>query len=282
MTSSEVYKYPRYYAIGYRWNTKAECDFIEACLKAHGPANPTRILDIGCGAGRHLTVLAKRGYQLCGVDIAPEMIAYVKEEATKAGLWSPTHGGAESRASSAQSERVEGPITVRVDDLRQLTVPGTYDAAICLMDTFRFLLTNEDIRDHLRAVAQRLSPGGLYLTDFWVPSQWDMMGNEIHQWEQTDGDTTVRVFYLQHPDSVDPVTQTFEDELVFEVHEGGQTKEIRGGPTRTRLILPQEFAALVEGSGAFDVAATYGEFDLAKPFDRSSLSWRMISVLKKR
>ena len=260
MPQSEVYRYPRYYAIGYRWNTEAECDFVEACLKAHGPPEATRILDLGCGSGRHMTELATRGYTLRGVDLSPEMVAYVTQAAAAAGL----------------------SITATVGDLRQLRVGGTFDAAMCFMDTFRFLLTNDDIRSHLQAVAQRLVPGGLYLIDFWVPSQWEKAGNEIHQWEQADGDTTVRVFYLQHPESVDPVTQTFEDELVFEVQEDGQTREIRGGPTRTRLILPQEFAALVESAGVFDLVGTYGAFDLAQPFDRTSLSWRMISVLKTR
>ena len=257
---SDVYRYPKYYALGYRWNTDAECDFIEACLKADGPPKATALLDIGCGAGRHLMALAKRGYQGTGVDIRPEMIAYVTAAANAAKL----------------------PVTAAVDDLRHLSVHGTFDVAVCLMDTFRFLLTNEEIIAHLRAVAGLVAPGGLYVVDFWVPSQWDQIANEIHQWEQTEGDTTVRVFYLQHPESADPITQTFEDELVFEVREGGDTTEIRGGPTRTRLLLPQEFAALVEGSGAFGLLATHGEFDLAKPFTRDSLSWRMISVLKKR
>jgi SAM-dependent methyltransferase len=260
MSQSAVYRYPRYYAIGYQWNTEAECDFIEACLKAYGGAQAKRLLDIGCGAGRHMTSLARRGYQLTGVDLSPEMIAYVEDEARKANL----------------------PITASIGDLRHLAVEGTYDAAFCFMDTFRFLLTNEEILAHLRAVANLLVPGGLYLTDFWVPSQWDKIGNEIHQWEQTEGDTTVRVFYLQHPDSIDPITQTFEDELVFEVHEAGRTREIRGGAMRTRLILPQEFRALVEGSGVFTLLASHGDFDLTKPFTRDSLSWRMISVLKKR
>jgi SAM-dependent methyltransferase len=258
--SSEVYRYPRYYAIGYQWNTEAECDFIEACLKTYGSAKAKRILDIGCGAGRHLIPLAKRGYQMAGIDRSPEMITYVEEQ--------------------AKAARVE--ITASVDDLRRLTGTGTYDAACCFMDTFRFLLTNEEILSHLRCVAGLLVQGGLYLIDFWIPSRWDMVGNEIHQWEQTEGDTTVRVFYLQHPETIDPIAQTFEDELVFEVHEGGQTKEIRGGPTRTRLILPKEFEALVESSGVFRVLATHGDFDLTKPLSRESLSWRMISVLQKR
>ncbi|OGX28741.1 MAG: hypothetical protein A3B78_03650 [Omnitrophica WOR_2 bacterium RIFCSPHIGHO2_02_FULL_67_20] len=260
MNQSTVYRHPRYYAIGYRWNTGVECDFIEACLSAHGPSTASRLLDIGCGAGRHTIELARRGYRVTGVDVSPEMVAFVQEESKKANL----------------------PVTASVDDLRCLSLRGTYDAAFCFMDTFRFLLTNEEITAHLRTVAGLLAPGGLYLTDFWVPAQWDKIGNEIHQWEQTEGGTTVRVFYLQHPESVDPVSQTFDDELVFVVEEPGGIREIRGGPTRTRLLLPQEFGALVGGSGVFSLRSTHGEFDLVKPFDRATLSWRMISVLQKR
>ncbi len=157
MTRSEVYRHPRYYDLGYRWNTEVECDFLEACLKAHGssrpesiggrgPAQATRPPDIGCGTGRPLMTLAKRGYQMTGVDASPEMVAYVKEEASKAGQ----------------------QVAVSVDDLRHLAIKGRYDAAFCFMDTFRFLLTNKEILAHLRTVAGLLTPGGLYVTDFWV------------------------------------------------------------------------------------------------------------------
>lgn len=260
MSFSEVYRYPEYYALGYRWNTKAECDFIESCLKIHDPKGGKRLFDIGCGAGRHLLALAKRGYAMTGIDIRPEMVAYVQEQAKKSGV----------------------SVSVSTGDLCHLESQGIFDLAYCFMDTFRFLLTNEQIINHLRAVGSLLSPNGLYVTDFWVPRQYDQIGNEVHQWEQAQGDTTVRVFYLQHPETVDPVTQTFEDELVFEVVENGQTKTIRGGATRTRLILPQEFRALVEASGSFAVVSTNSEFDLSKPFDLAPLSWRMITVLRKR
>jgi len=89
MTNSEVYRHPHYYAIGYRWNTESECAFIEACLKAYGPPSAKRLLDLGCGTGRHLLELAKRGYQMTGMDASPEMVAFVKEAAQQARLDDP-------------------------------------------------------------------------------------------------------------------------------------------------------------------------------------------------
>ena len=260
MPNSDVYRYPQYYAIGYRWNTEAECRFIEACLKAHGPAQAARLLDIGCGSGRHMLELAKRGYQMTGIDVSPEMVSFVEEAARRENF----------------------SVAVSVGDLRRMKLQGTYDAAYCFMDTFRFLLTNQQILTHLRTLAKHLTSGGLYLTDFWVPNQWDQIGNEVYQWEQEEGDTTVRVLYLQHPDSIDPIAQTFEDELVFEIHEGDATNTIRGGRTRTRLLMTQEFLGLVEASGVFETLGVYGGFDLSQPLDPSTLSWRMVSVLKKR
>ena len=257
---SSVYRYPRYYAIGYRWNTKAECDFLEACLSRYRGEKTSTVLDLGCGAGRHLLELARRGYQATGFDLRPEMVAFVQQEA----------------------ERTKLPITVSVGDLRTVPVRGTFDLAVCLMDTFRFLLTNDEIIHHLKLVGQHLQPGGLYVTDFWIPTRWDQIANEVYQWEQSEGGTSVRVFYLQHPESVDPVNQTFEDELVFVVEDNGKSQEIRGERTRTRLVMPQEFRALVEASGVFEIVGTFSDFDLEKPLEPSCVSWRMITVLKKR
>ena len=258
--ASSVYHHPRYYAIGYQWNTEAECDFLQACLKRYGAAEARRVLDIGCGSGRHVMELARRGYHVTGFDLRPEMIAFLNEESRKASL----------------------SVKAFVGDMLHEPRQGGFDLAICLMDTFRFLLTNEQLISQLRRVGERLSPGGLYITDFWIPRQWDQIANEVYQWEQTREGTTVRVFYLQHPETADPVQQTFEDELVFVVEEEGVSREIRGERTRTRLILPQEFRLLVEASGLFDLAGTFVDLDLHKPLGPSAMTWRMVSVLKKR
>ena len=43
----------------------------------------TRILDIGCGAGRFSLALAKSGAQVTGTDVSSEMIMAAKELAEK-------------------------------------------------------------------------------------------------------------------------------------------------------------------------------------------------------
>jgi 2-polyprenyl-3-methyl-5-hydroxy-6-metoxy-1,4-benzoquinol methylase len=60
--------------------TIGECDFIE---KEIGYNKGLHILDIGCGTGRHSIELAKRGYQVTGVDLSDSMLQKAKQNAKK-------------------------------------------------------------------------------------------------------------------------------------------------------------------------------------------------------
>src|SRR5438094_40756 len=80
----------------------AEVDYLERQLaKKPGAA----ILDVPCGAGRHSLELARRGYDVTGIDISRESIGAAKAAAEISGL------------------RVD----FRVNDMRALT--GSYDGA---------------------------------------------------------------------------------------------------------------------------------------------------------
>ncbi|MBL8796353.1 MAG: class I SAM-dependent methyltransferase, partial [Planctomycetia bacterium] len=82
--------------------TKAEADFIEQCCR---PPASASILDVPCGNGRLALELARRGYRLTGVDIAPENIA-------------------EARTLGAQASP---PVEFVQDDMRQLPWPRQFD-----------------------------------------------------------------------------------------------------------------------------------------------------------
>ena len=51
--------------------TKGECDFLD---KELANFKSGRILDIGCGTGRHSIELAKRGYAMTGIDLSASLL----------------------------------------------------------------------------------------------------------------------------------------------------------------------------------------------------------------
>lgn len=55
-----------------------ECDFLESEFP-----KPARVLDIGCGTGRHSINLAKRGYRMVGIDISEKMLQRARANAEK-------------------------------------------------------------------------------------------------------------------------------------------------------------------------------------------------------
>ncbi len=63
--------------------TVGEVDFI---LQEINYDKNFKILDIGCGTGRHDIELAKRGYNVTGIDLSPSMIEKAKENAKKANV----------------------------------------------------------------------------------------------------------------------------------------------------------------------------------------------------
>ena len=63
--------------------TLGECDFIESELKFD---KTLKILDVGCGTGRHSIELSKRGYTVTGIDLSETQLARAREKAEKNNL----------------------------------------------------------------------------------------------------------------------------------------------------------------------------------------------------
>ena len=57
---------------------EAECDLLCEAFRRWGTGPVESVLDLGCGTGNHAIPLAKRGFQVTGVDVSPGMLAHAE------------------------------------------------------------------------------------------------------------------------------------------------------------------------------------------------------------
>src|SRR2546430_5113606 len=80
-----------------RERTPVEIDRLEALLRLRPPL---RILDLPCGQGRHAIELARRAYDVTGVDLSPYLIGVAKARAGASGVAGRWLGGDKRRPGS--------------------------------------------------------------------------------------------------------------------------------------------------------------------------------------
>lgn len=238
MKIKDAYSYPEYCDIAYDWDRKAECDFIEECVHRYSSSEEKSILDIACGTGIHLREFARRGRRVMGLDISEEMITFVRRR--------------------AEIERLE--INCVKADMKEFKTTRKYGCAVCMLDSFRFLLGEADILSHLRSVARAVKPGGLYILDLWMPLSEEKVEWEDISWRQTRQDITVDARYLQYPETLDRGEKTFEDEIIFKVR-GCHFDSTVTSRVKTRFLVYEELKELARRTGLFECLYRFYNFD---------------------
>ncbi len=117
------------------------------------------ILDLGCGTGTLTELLARRGYDMIGIDNAADMLEIAMEKRVKSGL----------------------DILYLLQDMRNFELYGTVGAVVSVCDSVNYLLEEEDVVETFRLVNNYLYPGGLFIFDF----------NTVYKYEIVIGDTTI-------------------------------------------------------------------------------------------
>jgi len=234
----DAYSYPKYCDIAYGWDRRPECDFIEECIRRYSDIKVASVLDIACGTGIHLREFARRGYDVTGLDKSKEMYDFVTQQSEFEGL----------KVNCVHSS------------MKEFKLGRRFECAICMLDSFRYLLTDEDILSHLKSVACVLERGGLYILDLWMPK-----GEKITEWEDiswTQGQNDIRIdaTYRQDAGTFDEKTKTFEDELIFKVKSPGFNSAIKSR-AKTRALYYGEFKDLLAASGLFGCAGRFYNFD---------------------
>lgn len=101
------------------------------------------LLDLACGTGSVSVRLAKKGYEVIGVDLSPEMLSEAQNKAYSAGQ----------------------NILFLCQDMTALDLYGTVDAAVCTLDGLCHLPNEESVFAALQKVSLFMNPGGVFLFD---------------------------------------------------------------------------------------------------------------------
>ena len=117
------------------------------------------VLDLGCGTGTLTELLARRGYDMIGVDLSEEMLRIAVDKRERSGL----------------------DILYLCQDMRELELYGTVGAAVSVCDSVNYLLEEDDVVQTFRLVNNYLYPEGLFIFDF----------NTIYKYAEIIGDTTI-------------------------------------------------------------------------------------------
>jgi len=129
---------------------ESECDLLEEVFRRYSTGPVQTILDLGCGTGGHALPLARRGYQVTGVDRSLEMLTQARQKA----------------ASGALSAGYSLP-TFYQGDVRNVDLGQQFDAVLMMFAVLGYQLTNDDVLAALRTVRRHLRPGGLFVCDVW-------------------------------------------------------------------------------------------------------------------
>jgi len=205
---------------------QGECDLVEEAFRRFG-ATPRTLLDVGCGTGKHLIELARRGYSTSGVDLSASMLDQAR--------------------LSAAAELPEGrQPELLCGDARDFDYQRKFDVAIMMFAVIGYLTRNNDVLAGLRNIRRHLEQDALFICDFWYgPSVLSVQPSDRvrvldRPEEQVIRATSTTLDSLNHTADV-----TFRLWTIRNQHVVSEATELH----QLRYFFPQEFALLLAGAG---------------------------------
>ena len=210
-------------------------DFIEKIIqKERRGINPELVLDLGCGTGRMTLELAKRGYDMTGVDYSVEMLDIARNNAENDGLGDK--------------------MLWLCQDIREFELYGTVDVIVSCLDTINHVTSPKGLEKCFSLVHNYLIPDGLFIFDI----------NGRYKFENIYSNQS----YVMEEESAFCVWQNFYNEkthlcdfyiTVFEENEDG-SYERYDAEQQERMYTLKSIRKMLEKCG-FEFIGAYKDFD---------------------
>ena len=156
----------------------AWADFLERIFDKEMKMRPSLVMDLGCGTGKMTLALAKKGYDMTGIDYSVNMLGKAREAAYDAGL----------------SEN----ILWLCQDIRSFELYGTMGAIVSCLDTVNHITKEKDLLTVFSLVHNYLDPDGLFIFDVNGKKKFETLyanqtyvfeeGNDFCVWENEYND----------------------------------------------------------------------------------------------
>lgn len=226
----------------------AWADFISMLIKRHSGRPVGSIADLGCGTGSVTIELAKKGYDMTGIDSAEEMLAQASsKEGSEEVFWS-------------------------VQDITDFDIGGKADCFISTLDTVDHITDGEALERLFASVGDKLEEGGLFIFDAITEHHLaDTLSDNIFYEDYDD-------FTLLWVNSFDEETKFNTAELtLFALTEEGLYDRFDG--ELVEKYYPAEFFVSAGEKAGLSLLAVYGEL---KDNDPSEDEERIFYVFGKK
>lgn len=137
----EWFNSPYYHKLYFERDEQEAAAFIGRLVTRLQPPACSRMLDVACGRGRHSRILAAKGFDVTGIDLAANSIQY---------------------ASQFENDHLH----FYVHDMRQPLHSNYFDYAFNLFTSFGYFRTEREHYNAIRAMSQSLRKGGMLVLDY--------------------------------------------------------------------------------------------------------------------
>ncbi len=160
--------------------------YIETCLKKYD-LDVKSVCELGCGTGQMTTLFAKKGLEVIGIDLSPEMLMIAQDHAFEEEL----------------------DILYLLQDMSSFELGESVDFICSCCDSMNYLLEEEELLETFTRVKRFLKPSGLFIFDMNTPYKYkEVLGNQVFA-DQTEEAAYIWTNYYDEEEEINEYEVSF-------------------------------------------------------------------------